>query len=159
MRTQRSKDELRKASDHLNYEIWMLDCMATALALGLAGDGRMKNSFLESFVIHARALLQFLYAEAPRADDVIAEDFFEDPLGWHTSRPAMTPLLSTVRRRVGKEAAHLTYARQAVNPDDKPWEFLSIARDLQQVVESFLRIAPQDLLGPRWGAAPNQPKA
>lgn len=137
MRTQRSKDELRKAADHLSYEIEMLDRMATALALGLAGDGPIKNAFLESFVIHARVLLQFLYDETPRPDDVIAEDFFKDPSAWRSSRPAMTALLSTVRRRVGKEAAHLTYARQVVNPEDKPWEFLSIARDLRQAMALF----------------------
>jgi hypothetical protein len=47
------------------------------------------NLTLESFVIHARALLQFLYAETPRPDDVIAEDFFEDPSAW----PARSELL------------------------------------------------------------------
>jgi hypothetical protein len=45
------------------------------------------NALLESYILHARMLLDFLYAERPKEDYVIAEDFFEDLIKWHNTKP------------------------------------------------------------------------
>jgi hypothetical protein len=128
----------------------MLTTIARGKSTGIAGKGVINNALLESFVIHARALLDFLYAERPRSDDVIAEDFLSSPNDWPKIRPPKTDLLKTIHRRVGKEAAHLTYARLDVTQETKLWAFLQIAEDITIVFDQFLEIVPKSLLGSRW---------
>src|SRR2546426_9248846 len=110
-RTKRTQTDLRAASEHLHYEAWMFTTLARALATGVFGQGAIANAILESFTVHARALLDFLYAEHPWSDDIIAEDFFTTPEQWVSVRGDMPPSLQEVNRRVGKEISHLTYAR------------------------------------------------
>ena len=94
VRSKRSDDELREASDHLFYELWMLGRTARLLAMGVFGDGPVKNAVLESFTIHARALLQFFFPSNPRSDDVIAADFLSNAVVWEDARGAMPPILA-----------------------------------------------------------------
>ena len=77
-RKRKPQEILRKASDHLFYEIWMLQSVIKGIASGIAGESIINNALLESFGIHARAVLDFLYSNKPKVDDVIAEDFFSD---------------------------------------------------------------------------------
>ena len=149
-RKQRTQQELRDASDHLYYEIWMLTSLAKHMASGITGEGFINNAFLESFTIHARGLLYFLYDEKPKPDDVIADDFFPTSQKWKEARPEKTEVLEKVHKRVGKEVAHLTYARQDVTPEMKKWPFLQIANDIKVSFNEFLRIVPEELLGLRW---------
>lgn len=149
-RRAREKQELCQASDALYYEWWMLRSLAQGMVSGIAGQGVINNALLESFSIHARALLDFLYAENPRRDDVIAEDFLENPDKWHRVRPAKTDTLKKVHSRVGKEVAHLTYARLGLTHEMKQWPFVQIANDLSAALNGFLRIVPRQLLGARW---------
>jgi len=109
-RKKRSEQELRAASDHLFYEIWMFQSLARDMASRSFTENVVNNALLESFTIHTRILLDFLFAAKPQLDDVIAEDFFEDPATWHNVRPPKSEILETVHKRVGKEIAHLTYA-------------------------------------------------
>lgn len=146
-----TEEKLRKASDHLYYEIWMLKSLAQGLASGISGESVINNALLESFVIHARALLDFLYTDKPgHADDVVAQDFFPTPDQWHKARPGKSQTLKKVHGRVAKEVAHLTYTRQEVTPEMKGWPFIDIAKEIQIVINEFLRIVPEHLLGPRW---------
>lgn len=149
-RKQRSQDELQRASDHLHYEIWMFTSLAHGLASGISGQSVINNALLESYTIHARILLDFLYAAKPKEDDVIAEDFFDDPVKWHSARLQKSEKIQFVHGRVGKEVAHLTYARQDVTPETKPWPFIEIANEVNAVFAQFLNLAPLELLGSRW---------
>jgi hypothetical protein len=76
-RKQRSQDELHSASDHPQYEIWMFTNPSHGLASVISDQSVINNALLESYTLHARILLDFLYAERSKGDDVIAEDFFE----------------------------------------------------------------------------------
>ena len=149
-RKQRSQDELQYASDHLYYEIGMFTNLAHGLASGMSGESVINNALLESYTIHARILLDFLYAERPKADDVIAEDFFDDPAKWRNAMPQKSEKVQFAHRRVGKEVAHLTYARQDVTPETKPWPFIEIANEVNAVFAQFLHIVSLALLGSRW---------
>ena len=138
------------ASDHLHYEIWMFQSLANGLASGIFGQGVLANALLESFTVHARIMLDFLYPRKPQKDDVISDDFFyEDPSRWHEVRPPKSETLQRVHRRVAKEVAHLTYARQDVTPETKPWPFLEIANEVTQIFSEFVNLVPEHLLGPR----------
>lgn len=158
-RKQRSQDQLQRASDHLHYEIWMFKSLAYGLASGISGQGVINNALLESFTIHARILLDFLYAEQPKKDDVIAEDFFDDPKQWLNVRSKKSEKVKFVHKRVGKEIAHLTYARQDVTPETKPWPFIEIANEVNDVFTCFLHLIPLERLGSRWDEYKTERKA
>src|SRR5678816_3490620 len=115
-RIRRSSEQLLGASEHLYYEWAMFGTLARALTSGVFGDGPINNAVLESFTVHARVLLDFLFDPKPRQDDVVAEDFFPETTKWVQIRGDIPPILQQVESRVGKEVAHLTYARLVVTP-------------------------------------------
>ncbi|MGC9967908.1 MAG: hypothetical protein ABSE08_21200 [Syntrophobacteraceae bacterium] len=127
----------------------MFTSLADGLASGISGDSVINNALLESFTIHTRILLDFLYAASPKKDDVIAEDFFDDPAKWCNKRPQKSEKV-LVHRRVGKEIAHLTYARQKVTQETKPWAFIEIANEVNRCLQLFLDLLPLELLGQSW---------
>jgi hypothetical protein len=149
-RTKRTPAQLREASAHLHYELWMFATLARALATGVFGQGAVNNAVLESFTIHARVLLDFLFADKPRSDDIIAEDFFAEPEEWAVLRGVMPPALVEVNRRVGKEVAHLTYSRLEVTPSEKSWQFLEIASDMENVMARFCNHVSPEYLELQW---------
>lgn len=128
----------------------MFQSLANALNTGIFGQGVLNNALLESFTVHARILLDFLYADRPRKDDVIADDFFDDPTQWSKVRSPKSEALQKIHRRVGKEIAHLTYVRQDVTSETKPWAFIEIANEVSTTFSKFLSLVTPDLLGPRW---------
>lgn len=150
-RTSRELDDLRKASDLLHYEIWMLRSLANGLASDIAWERPIANALLESFVIHFRVLMYFLYPTNAKPDDIIAEDFFDTPERWSEIRPQLSESLRHAKRRADKEVAHLTYARLDVTPETKPWQFVEIADEISKIIDIFLKEVPKNMLGSRWG--------
>jgi hypothetical protein len=150
-RTSRSDNELRAASDHLYYEIQMLQGTMALLATGATGQSILSNALIESFTIHARVLLHFLYPAGSRqSSDVLAEDFFDDVEHWLAIRPDEPEVFGTARGRVNKEIALLTYDRQLVTPELKGWNFVSLGKEILKIVEIFRSAIPPRLLGQRW---------
>jgi hypothetical protein len=144
----RTLEELRDASHHLHYEINMLRSLAQGLASGIAGQGTIANALLESFVIHLRCVLDFLYPPADqRPDDVVAQDYFDD---WENRRPPMPAKLSKVRGRAGKEVAHLTYARLDVTAEAKRWPFVELFNEAYEVLDVFLKGVDRNKLSDDW---------
>jgi hypothetical protein len=152
-RKQRTQQELQKASDHLFYEVWMLTSLARGMASGVFNEGIINNALLESFTLHARAILDFLFSENPRPDDVIAEDYFSSPEKWLKIKANKSEKLKNIHLRVGKEVAHLTYFRQTVTPETKAWNFIVIAGEINSVFNEFLELVPKNLLGTTWHTA------
>jgi hypothetical protein len=128
----------------------MFDATGRALGSGLFGPGPATNAFLESFTIHTRGLLQFLFPSDPKPDDVLAEDYFDTPDEWLKVRGDLPEPLSVVNRRVGKEIAHLTYARLDVTTETKGWNIPVIWAAVLRVMQTFAKNAPRDRLGPSW---------
>ena len=109
----------------------------------------LHNALIESFAIHARVLLDFFYGVPnPRyQDDLFAEHFFADAKTWHSARPHLSDEdRETIKRRVGKEVAHLTYTRQMVSLEDKPWPISDIVAVIDAAAEEFFETAPKELL-------------
>ena len=158
-RQQRTPEVLRATSEHLFYEFWMFNSLAQAMASGLFGQGVLNNAALESFTLHARAMLDFLYAEKPQADDVIAEDYFDKPSQWLTVRPEKTETLKVIHKRVGKEVAHLTYARLEVTAEAKQWPFIKIASEINSVFDAFLNNVAENRLGSNVNSVASKDKA
>jgi hypothetical protein len=126
--------------------------LETAGLLATGGQRQLgiHNALVESFTVHARVLLNVFYPAKPWPDDVLAKDFLDDPGTWEHSRPPLSPLLADVERRVGKEVAHLTYARLAVTPEQKQWRYHELARDMRVVVVTFINLVPSSRLDAEW---------
>jgi len=146
----RTPETLRKVSKHLYYEVWMLEALAQILATGQLGKNASGNAAIEAFAIHVRAVMDFLYADSPRPDDVVAEDFLPQDTNWSEVRPPLTKVLKVARKRAGKEVAHLTYARLNVSPEEKLWHFLDIAQDVSLAFKVFLQHVPPENLDDDW---------
>lgn len=149
-RTPRSVGELQKISTDLRYEVWMIESMAKMLSSGGLGTGPLHNASLESFIIHVRAVMEFLYEKPIRDDDVVGGDFFSNESDWDGLRPQRTDTLCRAKNRVGKELAHLTYGRLKVTPEDKPWPFMEIASDISSAMDVFLKHVPKEKLDDLW---------
>lgn len=156
-RKTRTDEDLRSASEHLHYEVWMFLTLARALSTGVFGEGPVNNAALESFTVHARVLLEFFFGDKPRPDDVVADDFLGGQGKWSELRGDLPTILADLRDRVGTEVAHLTYARLVVTPETKGWRFVEIAQAFEGVVGRFLRAVPAERLAPTW-APPGEPR-
>jgi hypothetical protein len=147
-RKKRSNRELRDVSNHLWYELEMLNAATWMLAnAGFGQDDHglireIQNALLESFCIHSRNLMEFLYPTTPKNDAVIAEDFFDDKTEWLRKRPPQSESLKDAHIRAHKEVAHLTYARLLVTSERKPWAFLNIAKEISEVFRVFYQLVP-----------------
>jgi len=128
----------------------MLYSVANGLTSGITGQGPLSNALIESFVIHVRALIDFLYPNGPKKDAVIAADFFNIQEDWVKLRPDESEILKKARKRAHKEVAHLSYDRQKVSIEEKGWNFLEISHEIQEVMNIFLKNIDKNILGFRW---------
>ena len=141
-RNVRSGDELREATVHLIYEVQMARMAAHVLTLLPIHNPFDKNVYIEALANHTRALVHFMFPEHPMPDDVLAEDYFDNPAAWNKARgPTMPTALEKVRSRVGKEIVHLTYARLSVTDEAKGWNTPAIIGALDKLLEVFANYA------------------
>ena len=117
-------------------------------------DDVTRNAFIESFAIHARILMAFLYEEGLiDPDDVLARHFFSDPSTWFDERKTKKikkPVAFNINSRVGKEVAHLSSKCQQVTPEMKKWYITAIQNAINATMKTFLACVPPELLGDRW---------
>jgi hypothetical protein len=149
-RPRRSDADLCATADaHLFYEVEMLcGALAELNVLERAKHDRevsliMKNALRESWAVHSRALSDFLFSDSRKqADDVLAQDFFNDT-EWEDIRPTLSSEVQEVGRRVGKEIAHLTYTRNEVKPEDRGWRVGATTEELTTALRVFLGRVPE----------------
>lgn len=155
----RTIENLQNASDHLHYEVWMMQSLPNEYVLAqqaVAAAQVRANAFLEAFVVHARVLMDFLYRDDPWPDDVVAAKFFDAPEQWTGVRKPLTELsveLQRVNGRVGKEVAHLTFARNEITAEMKNWQIGKIAQELSAQFDVFLKLVPKNKLSSTWPQA------
>lgn len=146
----KTENELIEISKHLYYEFSMFIGLTNEMIKGYP-PGLMNNALLESFTVHVRNLIDFLYPkENSGNDDVIAEHFFENPNDWLEIRPEITPLLIEAKKRTNKELAHLTYTRLKISPEQKVWAFRDIAIDMVNCFDVFITNVSRNLLPSDW---------
>jgi hypothetical protein len=95
---------------------------------------RLGNSLVESFVVHLRNVIDFLYLERPQPTDVVAADFCATG-AWQSK---ISGTLEAARVRANKEIAHLTTARIAGTPPAKGWDFAGLAAELHPAMRLFV---------------------
>ncbi len=135
-------EELKNALEQLNnYEVWMLWSLANILASDNQGKGVIHNALVESFLLHARILIEFLYKNKPYKDTVRASQYFTSDSPWKSIRPQKTELLEKTEKDAHKHLAHLTYTRLQKK---KRWPYIEIANDIQAVLQVFRENLPND---------------
>ncbi|MFQ5945111.1 MAG: hypothetical protein ACE5NC_02545 [Anaerolineae bacterium] len=83
-----------------------------------------------------------------RPDDMVAEDFFQEPADWWRIRGDPPDALDydALGVYVDKQVAHMVYPKR----QKKDWDFIEIAQDLQPVLERFIEMLDEEQVGDRW---------
>jgi hypothetical protein len=109
--------ELLAFSTHLLYEIEMSGATMQGLAAIdplEASNFRttLRNALMESWALHVRNLLSFLYDTRAGKGDVIAADFI--PVGWAAARGPKPEVLKLAHAKASKEMAHMSFVRSGL---------------------------------------------
>jgi len=136
---------LEYSAEHLKYEFDMFSwlgrvCGNATVQIGAptAADAtRLNNVLIESFAVHIRNVIDFLYIDTPQPTDVVAADFL--PAGaWGKIRPPISVTLEAARKRANKEIAHLTTSRIAGGPPEKGWDFSGLTSEVRPLLQLFV---------------------
>ena len=114
--------------------------------------GFLTNLRVESFAIHLRNLINFLYSDPSgvRDTDVHAGNFYSEKGLWEKVRPAISQTLEIARKRANKEVGHLTTERiSGSNDPRKPWNIGDLTEEILSVLKLFSSSADKDKLGAR----------
>lgn len=151
----RTPEGLRAMLDqHVRYERQML--CGTASLLGSVRNGRgerpqsleewvLENALAESFLVHARNLIEFLFTTGARRDDIVAENYFTDPSLWRRNRGVKPKALIEAKEQADKRLAHLTLTRIANEKVPAPIE--PIVAALLGLLDRFESIRTGQALG------------
>jgi hypothetical protein len=120
----------------LVYEFDMLwgTCELSVCAAA-PGEERMiwaiNNAAIEDFLLHARALLDFLFEDKAIRDDLVATSFFSDPAKWTSNRQNASPYIEKIRKKhLNQRMAHLTRSRETLNIPSNGWNRRTIAEEI-----------------------------
>lgn len=147
----KSPEQLKKISEeHLYYEMWMFFSVAEAIEKFQHADPQLnqiiKNALIESFAIHTRNLIDFLYPRSRRNDDITALDFFDKPMEWEEKRGELSDTIEKARKRADKEIAHLTKKRISGTPPEKSWGVVEIMKEINDKLIVFVENADPNRL-------------
>jgi hypothetical protein len=139
------KEKKRFLDDPYYYEVSML---FHSFFFNIVGDSQqaaiLKNIRLESFILHARNLIEFYYEksnskkERIHEDDAWAVDFFKEKELWLNIRPDIKDWKRKFEKRAAKELAHLTYSRLEISPENKIWNIFEIANPIKEISILFI---------------------
>ena len=117
-----SEIQLHKYFDeHVRYEVQMLLNATGAILKQTPISQELQYMPIESYAIHLRNIITFLYPFSRRDTDVCANDFFIDKSSWLEVRPKISEILKTAKDRADKEVGHLTTSRLSGTPEKKKW--------------------------------------
>lgn len=124
-----SQDDLHSAAGEIQYELRML----TATANRLAELAVEQNTYLEGFLIHYRALAEFLESSGVKTSDIKASDYGV------TSVPPLPP-----REDIHQLLAHLTTHRLSSIEESHRWDIQKMHRDIEHAFASFRSALPEE---------------
>ncbi len=143
---------LTYSRSHLRYELWMFLRLGQYLIEtpdpGNEQERVIDNALVESFVIHLRNLISFLYSEKVESKDIIAADFFRDVNVWYQRRQTISQSLKKARERSHKEVVHLTTDRIAEKTPEKEWPVSKLIGEIRRLMRLFADLASPERLDP-----------
>lgn len=139
MKTKDLTDEQMKLyfDEHVRYEMKQLINATDAISRQLPIHNGLQFMVVESFAIHLRNLITFLYPYSKRESDVCAEDFFADKEIWLKLRPKISFVLEGAKNRADKEVGHLTTLRQFGTPESKKWNVTLLTDEIMPILRLF----------------------
>lgn len=154
-RKPRTPAQLESDSKTVRYELEMLLEIAEEYAKCRSSLSRVVNNvFVESFAVHCRALVHFLYGHLDRIEagaeketftcsrdnDVLAYDFDSD---WASQYWKPTGVLVESKRQADKHVAHITTNRREVNQPgsgtESIWKIGDAAEAIKAAFREFLK--------------------
>jgi len=151
------RTELHSDSKTVRYELVTLVSLEHELTRPNVQDNvTLSNAAIESFAVHYRGLLLFLYGHLDeitangsterfslRPSDVLGWDFYH---GWATDCPVPSELIVRSKYRADKHVAHIVTDRREVNQAGSTtkslWNLSAIASEICAVFSTFLTKAP-----------------
>ncbi|MCD4752722.1 MAG: hypothetical protein K8R40_06605 [Anaerolineaceae bacterium] len=146
---QRSKEQLQEASEEVYYEISMFVRLMNLLASGKYKDMNViNNALVESFLIHTRLLIEFLYkVRSCYDDDIFAIHFYSSPTEWKEGIGNKSKYLNNLKKQIDKRVAHLTNIRNI----NETWNYPRIRDEIIPVFDKFIKNISPNYLSPKWG--------
>lgn len=136
-----SANELISITTQIWYEIWMLHESHHLLVKRHIRTNKIMRSVLkESFLVHARNLIEFFFPQGRQVGKFCAEQFFDDPATWSKGlRP------TTLKRDLDLIKQVLEpIAEERCKMDSATTEWASYLMDeLTQVIISFFSLRPK----------------
>lgn len=132
-----------------SYEFKALYACAANLRLQhVQQDPASTNAHVESFAIHCRVLISFLFGHdlslkfQLKKTDVLAIDYFhDDQHRWVKSCPRVDQQLIEARKHADKQIAHITVSRRGLNQNPNNtshWRISDNLRSLATAMQQFL---------------------
>lgn len=148
------KDKILWLNEHFAYEAEMLSYSIQNLYIRYQNPAvrskiakLFRYAMLETFLLHARNLLEFFYEPKQKKypNDLRSQDFILKP--HQNSYPLPKPSwYDDVMSRIGKQLAHLTKHRLYLPPEWYPDEIFS---PLQKAILKFTSALPKDYIKKR----------
>jgi hypothetical protein len=152
-KTKRTDFELQQASKHLFWEMRYLSERFEFLLRFIGSKredemGGIITSIGDSFLIHGRKMVEFLFNESSDLydDDVVAEDYFSTADMWRDLRPKQSDVIRKTKEQIGKLLAHFTYKVVDNSEGRISWEVSEVYIEIFQTLQLFLKTAPRSLL-------------
>ena len=135
-----NKSELKEMLEQVQYEYKMMSVIGDFIINSEFGDNWLKYALLESFLVHTRNLIDFLYTDnAKFSDDILAVDYFDSPNKWITKRGMLPKYLEEVKAKANKLLSHITLSRIKKYKNDKGWNVQEITNKLDKVFQCFVK--------------------
>lgn len=128
-------------AEHVRYEMQHLINATDAISRQLPIHNGLQYMVVESFAIHLRNLITFLYLYTKRDTDVCATDFFIHSGTWDNLRPRLSVVLEGAKTRTDKEVGHLTTVRQFGTPETKKWDVTGLCDEVMPILKLFCESA------------------
>lgn len=135
------------AEEHLQYEVDMFIWSAGILVFLAPYKDKgylpwaINNALLNTFAVHSRNLIDFLYSRSRRKDyatDIVIQDYVETDV-LTQNLPAISALLEEALNKANQQVAHLTLKRIEYEKAGKEWKFVEVVK---HVCQAFSSIAP-----------------
>lgn len=138
---------------HLHYEIDMCHRTASLLAAG-AANGVLNDVLVESYALHLRNLIEFVYWKKAKNPDALgASDFVKSREAWVKARGLVPEVLSSAHDRANKQIAHFTKKRFTSGAPETQWRPGAELTALVGGLQTFLEHADVQRLHPKVRAA------
>jgi hypothetical protein len=140
-----SHEQRKIGATYLRYHIRMYVETFQFLELNLSSPHSWdthRNATLESHLIHARALINFVCKARDRKDDILAMSYFHDlPPNFSTVNDGF---LSKQSNDIGGLLVHITTKAIPKLKSEQEWPIMEIAIKLRDLLESFFYNVPDD---------------